>query len=141
MSSASRSVFIVDDHMTIQKMLSDLLGCLGYNTLTASDGQEAVELYKQRQDQIGIVLLDLVMPGMNGIHTLQKLREINPDVKVIICSAYFQQGQVPEISETDVAGFLNKPYSITTLSEKMEEILSKATSGELSYEPEHQKVN
>ena len=141
MSSASRSVFIVDDHMTIQKMLSDLLGCLGYNTLTASDGIEAVELYKERQEQIGIVLLDLVMPGMNGVHTLQKLREINPNVKVIICSAYFQQGQVPEINENDVDGFLNKPYSITTLSEKMQEVLSKATVGESSREPEFQKGN
>ena len=130
MSSASRSVFIVDDHMTIQKMLSDLLGCLGYNTLTASDGEEAVELYKEKQEQIGIVLLDLVMPGMNGVSTLHKLREINPNVKVIICSAYFQPEQVPEIRENSISGFLNKPYSITTLSEKMEEVLSTHTNND-----------
>lgn len=124
MTSISRSVFIVDDHLTIQKMLSDLLGCLGYNTLTASDGYEAIQTYRERKEQIGIVLLDIVMPGMNGIRTLEKLREIDPDVKVIICSAYFQQGQLPDIKDSEICGFINKPYSITTLSEKMEEVLS-----------------
>jgi two-component system, cell cycle sensor histidine kinase and response regulator CckA len=126
MASGGRSVFIVDDQSTIQKMLSDLLGCLGYNTIAASDGYEAIRIYRERQDQIELVLLDVVMPGMNGFSALEKLREINPLVKVIICSAYFKPEQLSEANKAQISGFLSKPYSITTLSEKMEEVLAAA---------------
>ncbi len=124
MVADSRSVFIVDDHLNIQKMLSDILGCLGYNTITASDGFEAVQTYREKKDQIGVVLLDVIMPGMNGVRTLKKLKEIDPRVKVILCSAYVQLSQLDELESSDIYGFLSKPYTMGLLAEKMEMVLS-----------------
>ena len=124
MVADSRSVFIVDDHMNIQKMLSDILGCLGYNTITASDGFEAVQTYREKKDQIGVVLLDVIMPGMNGVRTLKKLKEIDPRVKVVLCSAYVQPSQLDELESSDIYGFLSKPYTMGLLAEKMEMVLS-----------------
>ena len=124
MAADAKSVFIVDDNLGIQKMLSDILCCLGYNTLIASDGFEAIETYLERKNEIGVIILDIVMPGMNGIRTLKKLKEIDPRIKVIMCSAYFEPGQLPELNDTEIHGFLSKPYTISGLSEKMEMVLS-----------------
>jgi CheY-like chemotaxis protein len=124
MSADAKSVFIIDDHLGIQKILSDSLSCLGYNTMIASDGFEAVETYREKRDEIGVIILDIIMPGMNGIRTLKKLKEINPLIKVIMCSAYFEQNQLPELNDTAVQGFLSKPYTMNGLSQKMEMALS-----------------
>ncbi len=120
MAANAMSIFIVDDELMIQKMLSDILGSLGYNTITASDGYEAVQTYREKKDQIDAVFLDVIMPGMNGMRTLAKLREINPDVKVIMCSAYYNPSQLPDLDGSNIYGFISKPYTVSALTKKME---------------------
>jgi DNA-binding NtrC family response regulator len=124
MTESSRSVFIVDDQLTILKMLSDILACLGYNVVSAADGYEALQTYQEKKDQIGVIILDVIMPGMNGLRTLEKLMQINPEAKVIMCSAYFDEGRLPELANFDICGFIQKPYTIGTLSKCMEEALA-----------------
>ena len=124
MQASSRSIFIVDDHLTIQKTLSEIIACLGYNTLTASDGYEAVQTYSEKREQIGLVVLDVIMPGMNGMRTLEKLREIDPGVKVIMCSAYVEPDQLPDLDCSTICGFITKPCTISSISEKLKTYFS-----------------
>ncbi len=101
MAADAKSVFIVDDNLGIQKMLSDILCCLGYNTLIASDGFEAIETYLERKYERGVIIPERVLPWMNGIRTLTKLEEIDPPIKVIMCIAHFESGQHPELNDTE----------------------------------------
>ena len=101
-----------------------MLEALGYNVLTAASGLEAVEVYKANQDDIDMVVLDLVMPGMSGGDVYDMLKSMDPAVKVLLASGYSIDGQATEILERGCNGFLQKPFDMKTLSQKVKEIIN-----------------
>ncbi len=117
------TVLLVDDEEIILEVGRELLETIGYRVLTAKDGKEAVEVYKKKRDEIDIVLLDMVMPNMGGGETYDRLKEINPDIKVVLLSGYAIDGEAAEIVERGCNGFIQKPFNVAKLSEKIGKIL------------------
>ena len=93
------------------------------DTITAVDGQEAVEIFEQHADEIVAVLLDLTMPRMDGVAAFEAMRRIKPDVKVILCSGFSEHEAMQRFSGQGLAGYVHKPYRITVLREEIEKVM------------------
>ena len=96
---------------------------MGYKVLIARSGKEAVEIYHKNKEKIDIVLLDMIMPGMSGNDTYDRMKEIDPDIKVLLSSGYSINGQATEIMDRGCNGFIQKPFKMKELSQKLREIL------------------
>ena len=121
----SGTILIVDDEEMVLDVGVRVLKKLGYTVLESNNGRNAVELYAKVQDKIDLVILDIVMPDMGGGDVYDRLKEINPDVKVLLSSGYSIDDQAREIMERGCDGFIQKPFSVKSMSEKISEILSK----------------
>jgi len=119
----TETVLFVDDEKFIISISEDILKKLGYTVLIARNGKEAIEIYKEKQDDIDMVLLDMIMPEMGGGETYDILKKINPDIKVLLSSGYSIEGQATEILERGCDGFIQKPFKIEHLSQIMRRIL------------------
>ncbi len=121
----TETVLLVDDEEIITRVGKEMLSTLGYNALIAKSGKEAIQTYKENQEQIDIVILDMILPEMGGGEIYDALKEINPDMKVILSSGYSIDGKATEIMERGCDGFLQKPFKIGELSRKLREVLTK----------------
>jgi CheY-like chemotaxis protein len=117
------TVLLVEDEEMVRTMARRMLMRLGFTVLEAKDGVEAVEVFRQRQDEIRCVLCDLTMPHMNGWETLTALRQLAPDIPVILTSGYDEAqvmaGDHPEWPQV----FLGKPYTRKELSDAIGQAL------------------
>jgi two-component system cell cycle sensor histidine kinase/response regulator CckA len=120
----SGTVLLVDDEDAVRKVCMSVLKIIGYRVLSAKDGQEAIELYRNNKDEIDIVMLDMIMPNMSGGEVYDRLKEINPEVKVLLSSGYSIDGEANEIMNRGCDGFIQKPFDIKKLSAKIKEILN-----------------
>ena len=120
---AALTVLVVDDEEMVLDAGTQLLKKLGHNAFGAGSGLEALEIYKKNKDQIDIVILDMIMPEMNGGEVYDNIKKINPDVKVLLSSGYSIDGQATEILKRGCNGFIQKPYSMKTLSHKIGETI------------------
>jgi CheY-like chemotaxis protein len=114
----------VDDEEMVLDVNVKVLKKLGYSVLEAKSGKEAVCAYKENKDEIDMVILDMVMPGMNGGEVYDIMKEINKDVKVLLSSGHGMDGQAKQILERGCDGFLQKPYRMGEVSGKLREILT-----------------
>jgi two-component system, cell cycle sensor histidine kinase and response regulator CckA len=121
--SGSGRILLVDDEPMIVVLASDLLKMLGYAVYQAANGTEAVSTYREKQDEIDLVILDMILPGMKGSQVLKTLREINPNIKVILSSGYGLQGEVRRVMETGCQAFIQKPYNFRDLSNIVHHVL------------------
>ncbi len=121
----TETVLLVDDEDRIVDIGKKILKLMGYKVLVARNGKEAVELYKKDQARIDIVILDMIMPEMGGGEAYDRLKEINPHVRVLLSSGYSIDGEATEILERGCNGFVQKPFSMKELSRRMREILDK----------------
>ena len=121
--SGTETVLFVDDEDMIIELAEELFEGLGYKVLTAGSGREAIETYEKNKERIDMVLLDMVMPDMGGDETYDKLKKINPDIKVLLASGYSMNGQATEIMDRGCSGFIQKPFKMRELSQKLREIL------------------
>jgi PAS domain S-box-containing protein len=121
----SETVLLVDDDPIIIDVGTDMLARLGYEVLTARSGEEAIDIYRRKKDSIDIVLLDMIMPGMDGGVTFDRLKEINPDILVLLLSGYSIDGRAGRILNQGCSGFLQKPFKIADLSWKISGILRR----------------
>jgi len=119
----SETVLLVDDEEMITEIVKKLLESLGYTVLPARNGLEAIETYQEHLESIDIVILDMIMPGMSGGETFDRLKEINPDIRVILSSGYSMDGQAKDILERGCHGFIQKPIKVADLSQKLREVL------------------
>jgi len=117
------TILLIDDEAPIVEVTEELLEKIGYRVLTANNGPEGIELFKRRQNDISLVILDMIMPGMTGKETFDVLKKLNPEVKVILSSGYSLNGQAREIFERGCRGFIQKPFDIARLSEKIGEVM------------------
>ena len=102
-----------------------LLEKLGYTVLEARSGKEAIEIYKENKDKIALVLLDMVMPRMGGGEAYDRMKEINPNVKVLLSSGYDIDSEAKEILARGCDAFIQKPFGMKELSQNIKEILDK----------------
>lgn len=116
-------VLVVDDEPLVLEVAAAVLEQLGYEVVTATNGQEAVEHYQQHWQGIDLVLLDLVMPAMGGREAFVAMRRINPGVRALISSGYGLESDVRAILQEGVLGFMAKPYRAEELAAKVAEAL------------------
>ena len=119
---------VVDDEMTIRSFVKDGLTRYGYEVLEASNGEDALAVYESRRSDIRAVLLDMTMPRLNGEETFRALREIDPDVRVVLTSGFNEQQTVTHFVEKGLAGFLQKPYRMSDLLNAIEKSLEDTLS-------------
>ncbi|MBW2002266.1 MAG: response regulator, partial [Deltaproteobacteria bacterium] len=117
------TVLLVDDENVIIDVWKEILRALGYKVLIASGGIEALEIYKKNKDTIDIVILDMIMPDIGGGEIYDRVKEINPDIKVLLSSGYSINGQATEMLNRGCSGFIQKPFNMKQLAEKIREIL------------------
>jgi CheY-like chemotaxis protein len=119
----SGTVLVVDDEELIRKYTKSALKLYGYTVLLANDGREALRVFGQNSADIGLVLLDVAMPGMDGLQTLERIREIRPDVAVVVCSGLGDVDVEARFAGKGAAGFFPKPYTVKQLARKVKEAM------------------
>jgi CheY-like chemotaxis protein len=119
------TILLVDDEDTITDVGKQMLNKLGYDAILATTGQESLDIYGEKQESIDMVLLDMIMPDMGGGTIYDRLKEMNPSVKVLLSSGYSIEGQASEILARGCDGFIQKPFSMESLSRKMKQIIAE----------------
>jgi two-component system cell cycle sensor histidine kinase/response regulator CckA len=119
----SETILLVDDEELIRDLGSRILKKAGYKVVTASDGEKAEDIYKERADEIALVVLDVIMPGMGGKKCLEALLSLDPSVKVVIASGFSADFQTRETLAAGAKGFVNKPYDIRQVLAVVREVL------------------
>jgi PAS domain S-box-containing protein len=109
------TVLVVDDEEHVLDVASAMLQTFGLQVLTAADGAEALEVYREKHHKIDVVLLDMTMPRLDGAETFRKLRNLNPDLKVILTSGYNEQDATSRFVGKGLAGFIQKPFMLRDL--------------------------
>jgi nitrogen-specific signal transduction histidine kinase/CheY-like chemotaxis protein len=121
----TETILFVDDEDMILDVGRELLKRMGYRVLVAQCGKEAIEFYQENKSEIDMVILDMVMPEMSGGATFDKLREINPALKVLLASGYSVDGQAARILKRGCDGFIQKPFNVKELSQRIRQVLKK----------------
>jgi PAS domain S-box-containing protein len=122
------TILVVDDDDTVRQVCRAMLTSLGYRVLTARDGQQALETYRNRGDKIAVVLSDIVMPQMGGIDLARELGKLDPEAKVILITGYPLGNAASELMKYGIAGWLQKPLSLDHLAEVVREAIGGAGS-------------
>jgi len=112
----SGKILVVDDEATVLVVAQRILEHLGFEVLLAENGKQAIQVFKENADEIQVVLLDLTMPHMGGEETFDALRRIRPDVPVVLSSGYPEERAKAGFRAEDLAGYVQKPYTISTLA-------------------------
>ena len=120
------TVLLVDDEEMIIDAGKAMLEKLGYRVIVAKDGAQAVDTVKMKGDEIDLVIIDLVMPGMDGGKAFDLIRKLQPAIPVILISGYALSGQANDIMQRGCNGFIQKPFNISKLSQKVRKILDEA---------------
>ncbi|MCJ7617194.1 MAG: response regulator [Desulfobacterales bacterium] len=124
-SKDTGTVLIVDDENRVLEIGRDMLREMGYNVLSAESGEEAIKIYMEHKNNIDLVIVDIIMPQMDGGKVFDRMKEINPNVRVLISSGYSINGKASEILERGCNGFIQKPFNLSDLSQKIREIIGK----------------
>jgi CheY-like chemotaxis protein len=119
------SILLVDDEPLIRELCEKFLDLLGHTSIKASDGSEAVEIFKAKSPQIDVVLMDMMMPNMNGKEAYKLMKGINPAVKVIFSSGFTAENTASELIAEGVKHFIRKPYKLSELKYCLEEVTKK----------------
>ena len=108
-------ILIVDDEASIRQLVRQMLESSGYRVITASDGAEALAIFRERKNEIDLVLTDMMMPVMDGAETIRNLLDADPDLSIIAASGLNADGRFSRDAQAGVRHFLPKPYSAETL--------------------------
>ncbi len=119
----TETILLVDDEEMIIEVNQEILKAIGYKTMIARSGKNAIEIYKNNQDKINMVIMDMIIPGMSGKEFYDNLKKINPEIKVLLSSGYSISGQAAEILDRGCNGFIQKPFKLRKLSVKIREVL------------------
>jgi two-component system, cell cycle sensor histidine kinase and response regulator CckA len=128
----SETILLVDDEAMLINVAQAMLERLGYHVLVSSDGLGAIEIVTQKGNAIDLVILDLIMPGMDGGKTFDCIRDLQPNMPVLLSSGYSLDGQASDIINRGCNGFIQKPFNLYKLSKKIRQILDGQQWGEHS---------
>ncbi len=120
----SGTVLVVDDEEVMRTFTGTMLKECGYRSVLAANGDEAIEIYKAGKDEISCVILDVIMPVKSGFETLRELKRTDPDLSVLMVSGLYSQKLVDELMESGADDFLEKPFSVYTISQKLHSLLA-----------------
>ena len=123
--NGTETVLLVDDEIKILDIGREILEEMGYKVLVAENGNHAVKVFKEHKEAIDLVILDMVMPEMGGGEAFDRIREEEPQAKVLLSSGYSIDGQASNILERGCDGFIQKPFKMKELSVKIREILDQ----------------
>lgn len=123
--SQRKTVLVVDDEDLVRSMITDRLDLLGYDTIVAVDGEQCIREFKTHIDRIDLVLLDFMMPGMNGVEVFEELITVEPNVKVILSTGYATEEVTSMFSGRKPDAVIHKPYSLQDLKEELNRIFQK----------------
>jgi CheY-like chemotaxis protein len=121
--SGEGTILVIDDEEIVRRMLDKAISDMGYEVLTAPNGPRGIETFQQAHDRVDAVVLDMVMPRLGGEATFHRLREIEPDVPVLIASGYARNSGVERLTKAGAAGFLPKPFQVDELSRLLARVL------------------
>lgn len=119
----AKLVLLVDDDLQLLSLGQELLEYHGFRALVASHGDQALEIFRQRQREIDLVILDFNLPRTDGFQVLHQLQTISPQVKVIVASGYFGQTEIDKFLQAGVAGMIHKPFRARQLQEEIIKVL------------------
>jgi CheY-like chemotaxis protein len=119
------TILVVDDEDYVLDACKAMLTKLGYRTILAHNGEEALDIFRRDNGRIDLIMLDMVMPGMDGLKAYEHLKKINPAVNVILSSGYSLTGVVKEILDKGCDEFIQKPFSLSQISRITRELLDK----------------
>jgi len=118
-----KTVLFVDDEIRQLRLMENFLESEGYKVLGASDGAEAVEMYRRHKDEIGVVVLDLRLPKLNGWECFQIMRKTQPNLKVLFATGFVSPEVETELAKGEIGGIIMKPYQLDEVLEKISELL------------------
>ena len=124
MIQGNGTILLVDDEDMVREAGVNILEYLGYTVLTADNGKTAIDIFKKQTSPVDLVILDLIMPDMGGGEVFDRLLRIDPNVAVLISSGYSIDSKADDILNRGGRGFIQKPYTINELSEKLNEIMT-----------------
>jgi PAS domain S-box-containing protein len=127
-TTGKETILLVDDETMILDVASEMLRNLGYTIITAQNGRDAVDLYKQKKEHINLVIIDMVMPDMSGSEVFDEIKMINPHSKILLSSGYSLNGQAGRIMERGCDGFIQKPFTMSDISRQLRNILARQSS-------------
>jgi CheY-like chemotaxis protein len=125
LTKGRETVLFIDDEDTVAEVGHQMLKKLGYEVIMARSGKEAIAVYETEQKKIDMVILDMVMPDISGGEVYDRIKQINPDVKVLLSSGYSLEGQAAEILDRGCDGFIQKPFNLQALSVRIREVLEE----------------
>ncbi|MDA3900361.1 MAG: PAS domain S-box protein [Spirochaetes bacterium] len=117
-------ILVIDDEEILRTTSQAMLEECGYQVITAHTGDEGIKLYTENRDKINGIILDMIMPGMSGKETFEKLKEIDPSVKVILSSGFKHDERIQSVMESGILDFIQKPYSLPELSAKIKNMFN-----------------
>lgn len=121
----NETILLIDDEQMIRELGKEILANNGYKTILACDGIEALTLFDNHKDEIDLVILDMIMPRLGGIETFDRLKIMNPAVKVIVSSGYSADGHYQAVFQNGAKGFIQKPYKIGELTKIVRQVLDQ----------------
>jgi DNA-binding NtrC family response regulator len=124
MNHEKRTVLIVDDEEMVLDVEALMLERMGFKTLKANSSEKAYQLYKDKKENIDLVVLDMIMPGDNGAVIYKKLKRINSGIRVLISSGFWKDINVREILNDGPNSFIQKPFKFAEFNKKIDSILS-----------------
>ena len=124
-ATGTETILIVDDEQINVVVMKEMLEMLGYNIYAAGSGQEALTIYSERGDEIDLVVMDMIMPGMGGGRAFDYLKGINPNVKVILASGYSVNGEARSIMDRGCRDFIQKPFQLHELTGRIRKVLDE----------------
>ncbi|MGB2867713.1 MAG: response regulator [Bacteroidota bacterium] len=122
-TGGGETILLVEDEEVLLDLLQVLLESEGYHTMTAANGEDAVEIYRKEKEKIAIVLSDMGLPKLGGWEVLRVLRDINPAVKVILASGYLDQSLKAEMIKAGAKDFVQKPYIPDQILKRIREVI------------------
>ncbi len=118
-SKGTETLLLIDDEEVILQVGQPMLESLGYKVMSASDGKTALEIFRRLTGEIDLVILDVIMPGMSGSAIFDELKNINPQIQVLLASGHSLSGQAEDLISRGCVGFIQKPFSLEQLSVKL----------------------
>jgi two-component system cell cycle sensor histidine kinase/response regulator CckA len=124
MSGRGAKILLVDDEESLRELVSEILSSSGYEILTCKDGLEAVELYRRKWEDISLVVLDMMMPEMNGKDAFLEMKAINGNITALLISGHRIECEVQSLLDAGIKGFIPKPFNPETLLKTVKNVLA-----------------
>jgi two-component system cell cycle sensor histidine kinase/response regulator CckA len=122
----TETILVVEDEELLVDLLKTVFETKGYQVLTAKDGLEALDVYEQHGKEIDIILMDIGLPKLSGWEVLQRMKEMNSKVRIILASGYIDPHSKSEILKAGAKYFIQKPYVLKEVLQRVREVLDRS---------------